>query len=45
LGRWAWIITLLAIAIMALLVAAWIDAGSEPMRLIEQPLPLRESDA
>ena len=42
-GRKAWMGILLALAVTALLVAAWLDAGREPLRWIEEPIaPPRE---
>ena len=35
-------LTLIAIAIVALLAFAWVDGGREPQRMIEQPVPLPE---
>jgi hypothetical protein len=37
-GRKAWIWTLLALALAAVLVAAWLDGGTQPLRWIEQPV-------
>ena len=44
-GRKTWIWTLLAVAVVALLIAAWLDGGATPLRSIEQPVTLPDDAA
>jgi len=39
-GRRAWIWTLAALALAALLAWAWYDGGERPLRTIEEPIEL-----
>jgi hypothetical protein len=41
-SRKAWIWTLAALGLAAILVFAWIDGGRRPLEWIEEPVPLPE---